>query len=726
TFQVSTDNGVSWEMIGSPVILVDGKAYSETYTPAAPGHYEFQAVYGGDSIFEPSTSVFGTEQLDVVGSCDGCKCITLGQSVTDNATVNGKGAPFPMPTGTVTFEVRYGDGPWEQYGTVKTLNTEGKALSDWFLPLKTGHYNFRAIYSGDNNYYPSQSGETEEPLCVCPAESTTVTQLDSESISLGQSTFDTATVSGLGGEFPMPTGTVTFYVLVPGAENFVQYGGVKTLDCNGQATSDIYMPLKTGTFYFKAVYSGDINYKMSADGDKDEPLEVVQGPSSTTTELGAKCIILGQSVKDNATVSGLGGEFPIPTGSVTFWASADNGASWTQYGCAVELDCAGSAVSSTYYTPYATGIYLFKAVYSGDCNYLASESQKCDERLLVNPANSVTTTELGVKCIILGQSVKDNATVTGLGGIFPTPTGSVTFWASADNGVSWTQYGCAVKLCAGSATSSQFYTPLATGMYLFKAIYSGDRNYLPSESRMCDEKLVVNPAASATHTELGATEIVLGQSVSDNATVQGLGGMFPNPTGTVDFQVRYNGGNWYTYDPCVALVDGKATSKMYMPTMAGNYNFRAVYSGDVNYRCSSSAVCEEPLKVLKAATMTTTCLGTESIVLGQSVRDNATVYGAAGCAVPSGTVTFYVSADGGVSWTMVGNGPVALNADGKAQSEWYMPLAAGEYLFKAVYNGDCNYLPSESDLCSEPLSVDRAPSETTTDLGVGSRPVILA
>jgi hypothetical protein len=81
------------------------------------------------------------------------------------------------------------------------------------------------------------------------------------------------TVTGLGGSFPVPTGTVTFYVKVPGGVSFVTFGAVKTLS-GGSATSDSYTPLAVGTYYFKAVYSGDSNYASAASGDTDEPLTV--------------------------------------------------------------------------------------------------------------------------------------------------------------------------------------------------------------------------------------------------------------------------------------------------------------------------------------------------------------------------------------------------------------------------------------------------------------------
>ena len=103
-------------------------------------------------------------------------------------------------------------------------------------------------------------------------------------------------------------------------------------------------------------------------------------------------------------------------------------------------------------------------------------------------------------------------------------------------------------------------------------------------------------------------EIVLGQSVRDNATVTGLDG-FPVPSGTVDFQVSFNGGAWTTYDAGVALMDGSAISTWYTPHAAGNYTFQAVFSGDSNYLESHSNPLSEPLHVEKAPSNTTTDLG---------------------------------------------------------------------------------------------------------------------
>ena len=132
---------------------------------------------------------------------------------------------------------------------------------------------------------------------------------------------------------------------------------------------------------------------------------------------------------------------------------------------------------------------------------------------------------------------------------------------------------------------------LSVGAHSIKAVYSGDANYHSSQSVIAEEPLCVFPACTTTFTLLSSTSIILGQSVTDQVVVSGLGGMFPVPSGTVDFQVQVGTGLWATYDTetlSVLGTDGVATSIAYMPLTVTSYNFRAIYNGDHNYLSSQS------------------------------------------------------------------------------------------------------------------------------------------
>jgi hypothetical protein len=262
------------------------------------------------------------------------------------------------------------------------------------------------------------------------------------------------------------------------------------------------------------------------------------------------------------------------------------------------------------YTPLTAGSYHFKAVYMGDSNYLGAaegtvvESSPTSEPLQVELATPTVTTELSATTIVLGGSVTDMVTVTGLASPFPGPTGTVEFQVSADGGVTWTLYSTQTLDANGQATSDS-YTPLAAGNYLFRAVYSGDANYNPAQSADDAEPLTVNVFTPTVTTLLSVSSITLGGSVTDTATVTGLPSPFPVPTGTVQFQVSTDGGvTWTTFSTKTLDSSGSAVSDPYTPATGGTYLFRAVYSGDGNYATAQSGNTAEPLTVTSLQTRT--------------------------------------------------------------------------------------------------------------------------
>ena len=688
------------------VKLVNGVAVSHSYTPKAVGSYEFQASYSGDCNYYPSASMKCTELLCVSKACPvattaiGASEIILGQSVTDNVTVTGLGACFPVPTGKVVFQVSFNNGPWMNIGDAVVLHN-GQATSCFYQPTAEGSYSFQAIYRGDCNYCCATSAAGSEILTVDnvpllaadPSVSCIATDLGTTQIVLGSSVMDNATITAADGAHIC--GTVDFSVSYNWGP-FVVYDRCEKV-VNGMASSTFFTPEQTGNYRFIACYSGNHNVLPCVSGENCEKLIVCQAASSTATCLSQTSIQCGATVYDTAYVTGIAG-FVLPSGTVTFSVSCDNGNTWKQIGAPVKL--VNGQATSAVYNPCIAGTYEFQASYSGDCNYLASADCPCSEILTVSGE---------FWSITLGQSVTDNATVTGLAG-FPGPTGFVNFQYSYEHGC-WTTYTCNVPLVNGQAISGWF-TPLATGHYNFRAVYTGDNNYNPSVSGSCEEPMFVCPAPSSTSTLLSSSDIVLGHCVTDTATVQGLCGNFPCPTGTVTFQYSYEGCAWKDYSVGVDLVNCQATSAAFVPLAAGCYEFRAIYSGDCNYLASISLPHTEQLTVERAPSTSYTSLGTDTIVLGQSVRDNVTVLGVGPCfPTPTGPVSFQVSYNGG-EW--VEYSQAMLNCNGQAIGGFYMPLVAGNYEFRVVYTCDSNYLECCSVEGTEPLLVDPAPSHTAT------------
>jgi hypothetical protein len=220
--------------------------------------------------------------------------------------------------------------------------------------------------------------------------SKTTTLLSSSAITLGESITDTAIVTSEDGNPPIPDGTVKFYVGPSTSGPWTQVGTAKTLNASGMAVSDSYTPLQTGTYYFKANYSGSANYLPSESNPATEVLVVNKATPTVTTLLSAKSITKGGSITDTVTVTGLPSPFPSPTGDVEFYVSTDGGVTWTKFGATKTL--LGGTATSDSYKPSTTGIYYFKAKYLGDSNYNGAESGATDEPLIVNNIRLIVTT----------------------------------------------------------------------------------------------------------------------------------------------------------------------------------------------------------------------------------------------------------------------------------------------------------------------------------------------
>jgi hypothetical protein len=340
-------------------------------------------------------------------------------------------------------------------------------------------------------------------------------------------------------------------------------------------------------------------------------------PTTTATLLSDNSIGLGGSVTDTITIStSAGGTLPDASGTWALYA-ADNSlmTSATQIDTGSVSGALPFTVTSAAWTPTYAGDWYFQAVYSGDSNYLASQSDPTTEHLVVvaGPATPSVSTSLSETSITLGQSVTDTVTVTGSGS---GPTGTADFQVSTDNGVTWMKFGVTKTLAGGVATSDS-YTPMAAGTYYFRAVYSGDSNYA-GETSTNEEKLTVDPATPGVITELSTSSITLGHSITDKVTVTGLGNGFPAPTGTADFQVSTNNGvTWAKFGATKNLVSGSATSDSYTPMAAGTYYFRAVYSGDSNY-ASKTSTNEEKLTVSVAPPPPSPPVGGEWVPINRS------------------------------------------------------------------------------------------------------------
>ncbi|HEX9697573.1 MAG TPA: hypothetical protein VGB64_14825, partial [Actinomycetota bacterium] len=676
-----------------------------------------------------------------------------GTSVTDSATVSGAG---PVPTGSVTFflctpsQVTAAGCPTgTQVGTLKTLGAGGTALSDASSATTgLGEYCWRAVYSGDAFYaQSSHTNRTTECFVIerQPVQITSLSQPTGGGIVPGSLVTDTATVTGAG---PVPTGSVRFFLCLPATVTAnggdCRAGGLlkstKTL-VGGSATSapsgDTFA---IGTHCWRAEYLGD-GYYLPANHTNSTTecfTTVMQAPQiRTDSRPTGPGVAPGTSAVDDVVVSG---PSSIPSGTVTFFlctpaqvtpAGCPSGG--TQVGVAKTLSATGTATSDSstgFVDTKPEGTYCWRVAYAGNAVYVpgvhTNATTECFTVAKKTSAMTTDSTPTGGN-IAPGTPATDKATVSGSG---PVPTGTVTFFlcrpteiTAAGCPAGGTQAGPARVLVAGIATSESSTAYVDTkpeGKYCWRAEYSGDFYYQPvSHTNASTECFTIarQPSSTTTSSTPVGGNVPPGTAATDKATVSGAG---PIPTGSVTFFLC--GVTEVTAAGCPSggtqvggakpLVGGTATSDSSTGSVdtrpEGTYCWRADYSGDFYYAPSShtDAQSECFTVVRQPSTMTTTSTPTGgNVPPGTAATDTATVTG--GGPVPTGTVYFYLcipleTANGcgeppfrggtlvGAAKTLAGGSATSDPSTGFVDTR-----IEGKYCWRAVYNGDTYYAPSE-------------------------------
>lgn len=261
-----------------------------------------------------------------------------------------------------------------------------------------------------------------------------------------------------------------------------------------------------------------------------------------------------------------------------------------------------------------------------------------------------------------GQGVALTATVSPLA--FSIPTGTVTFTDGAAT------LGTA-SLNNGVATLTN--SSLGVGAHNLTATYSGGSNLQPSVSFPVAH--TVNQATSATALLSSANPSYVNQAVTFTATVTSQFG------GAAGGSVTFKQGA--TTLSTASLANGQATYSTTYST-AGARSITAIYSGDSSNLGSTSAVLQQMVKPLPAATATqVTTSGTPSFI-NQAVTFNATVTSTNG-PIPDGELVTF--SDG-----VTPLATVPLSAGVAAYSTSALKVAT--HTIKAAYAGDTTFRAS--------------------------------
>ncbi len=552
--------------------LVDGATATASLSTAglSLGEHTITAVYGGDTVFTPSTS---GDLIHLVNQGATSTAVSSnlnpsisGAPVTFTATVSPTVGAV-VPTGTVEFFI---DGASLGSGTLVDGSVSSVSVAD----LALGSHTITAVYSGDANFTGSTSGDLIQ--VVSPNNTTTLVTSDVNPSVYGDQITFTATVSAILGS---PTGTVEFF------DGTSSLAGPLTV-VGGSAGFNI-ATLGGGSHAITAVYIGDANFIAST---SDVLTQVVNPATSSTAVASSRNPSdYGETVTFTATVSA---PFGSPTGAVEFFDGA------TSLGSGALV---GGSVSSAPVADLAAGSRTITAVYSGDVNFTGSTNAVTQ---VVTQGTTSATVASSPNPSIGGDSVTFTANVSVLTGI-GNPTGTVQFFDGA------TSLGSSPL---GAGTASVSIASLGYGSHTITAVYSGDANFTGSTS------------PSLAHVVLRATTTVVtssrnpstfGQTVTFTVRIRPVVGTVLVPTGTVQFSID----GVPVAGTSTLNIQGRATYSTTLPT--GSRSVTAAYIGDGAVFAGSGSV---PLaQVVNKAASSTSLTSPNTWFRNQPMQFTATV-----------------------------------------------------------------------------------------------------
>jgi len=333
TFTASvTSSGPASDVATGSVTFLDGDLVLGVVTLAAgsaaldisslsPGPHQIKAVYGGDSVYQPSVSNIIQQSVLIVSTAS--MLVTpptpyYGSPLTISLTVTPE-QPY-VPSGVVNF---YNGETLLGTGTIDTSGTAHFSISD----LPAGTYTFTGVYGGDD-YFQGLTSQTNETIIAKNSSLAGQIVSSDPQVYYGQTVSFTATFEATSAGAPM-TGTVSFYEgqAFLGTSNLVPYTPAAASAVPGQLTPLGFGPrvygkailpnlgLSVGGHVITAVYSGDSNYVGVS---SETPVTIQVNPAGTRTDLEGNCMPDG-AVCVTATVAVTTPGNPPIDGSVSFF-----------------------------------------------------------------------------------------------------------------------------------------------------------------------------------------------------------------------------------------------------------------------------------------------------------------------------------------------------------------------------------------------------------------------
>lgn len=408
-----------------------------------PGQYTFfglDAPFGQVVIPAGNVNDYLTTLLTDASHTSGSTSITEAAptDVTDQATLVGANAG--AANGTISYKV-YKDPQCTQPaasassgtvsgGTIPPSQPVGSALATnavyyWQVSF--------ASSDGQNTSTVSSCGDETMTFGTPPARPSTAVQTalsdgthSSAQLVVAANTpvTDSATITGTSAS--SATGTITYSIYSDAAcstqvSAFPLHGDIRTVTA-GSAPASAAVTLPVGTYYFRAIYSGDSTHASAASACGAEVLSV-RNITSTTTALSAAgqapaaavSVQPGTAVTDTASVLIAGAPATGATGTMSYAlysAATDPGC--TKPPTASFTGTVLSGVAAGYALPVAlsSGRWNIVASYSGDSNDLPSASACGSEVLTILPATVSARTKVSKGTIVNTLTINTAGKIT--------------------------------------------------------------------------------------------------------------------------------------------------------------------------------------------------------------------------------------------------------------------------------------------------------------------------
>jgi hypothetical protein len=484
-------------------------------------------------------------------------------------------------------------------------------------------------------------------------------------------------------ESPNASGEITFEVFAaddPTCSEPPLDQSTVTVTGEGQYLSEEFEPPAPGTYNWSAHYSGD---------GENEPADSVCSAGSKVSKAtpslagDASDGVVGTAIHDEVTVTG---GFS-PDGEVTFSVYGP-----TDTTCSTPLETtissieSGQAISADF-LPQQAGEFRWTASYSGDADNKAvnldcGATDQASTVAKATPSLAGTATPTAVA----GGTISDGVDLSG--GF--SPDGEIVFRAYGPEDETCAEppaYEATVAVSGNGSYSPSGFAPGA-GAYRWTATYSGDADN-EAVSLTCGADNQTSTVAKATPSLTGnAGDAVVGNAIQDQVTV--TGGF--SPDGEVTFSVYAPTDTTCTTPLATTtspLGSGQATSANYLPQQAGEFRWKASYSGDADNEAVVLA-CNAANQTSAVAKASPGLSGTatSAVIVGETITDGVTLSGGFS---PDGKIVFraYGPGDETCASAPAYEAEVMAGGNGPYSPPGFAP-GPGLYQWTAEYVGDAD------------------------------------